>query len=262
MPHSMDTDPPPDFKAFLAIVRRLRKECPWDREQTPESMRTAFIEETYEAVDAIDRADWVSLAEELGDVLLNVVFQAVLAEEEGRFRIEDVIKQEIDKLVYRHPHVFGDEQADDAEAVLKKWESRKSRAAGRDSVLDGVPPALPALLFAERVQSKAARVGFDFRNVDDAWAKFDEEVGELRSVDPDDTLGWTEELGDVLFALVNVGRLRGHSPEMSLRAANEKFSRRFRHIESSLRDRGVSLEDVGLEEMDELWDEAKRREAP
>lgn len=257
MRQAPENEHPADFASFLLLVRRLRKECPWDREQTHESMRTAFVEEVYEAVDAIERRDWSDLALELGDVLLNVVFQAVLAEEEGRFDMDDVISQETGKLVFRHPHVFGDETAQDAEEVLRNWEHRKTQESGRASVLDGVPRSLPSLLYAERVQSKAARVGFDFPTMEEAWRKVDEETNELRATDPAETEKWTEELGDLLFSLVNIGRLTGVSPEMALRATNEKFARRFRYIETRLAEDSRTPGEASLEEMDRLWEEAK-----
>jgi len=257
MHHDPDLERAVDFNSFVAIVRRLRKECPWDREQTHESMRTAFIEEVYEAVDAIDRRDWTDLSKELGDVLLNVVFQVVLAEEEERFDISDVLRQETGKLIFRHPHVFGDETAEDAHEVLRKWEHRKSLESDRESVLDGVPRELPSLLFSERVQSKAARVGFDFPTMKEAWSKVEEEIGELRAIDPNETERWEEELGDLLFSLVNMGRLNGVSPEMALRATNEKFGRRFRYIEARLSEKGLTPREASLEEMDGLWEESK-----
>jgi len=253
-----DTPAAREFEAFLTIVRRLRKECPWDREQTHESMRSAFIEETYEAVDAIDAGDWPALAEELGDVLLNVVFQAILAEEEQRFEISEVIRRESEKLVHRHPHVFGDAVANDADEVLRQWERTKKRSSDRKSVLDGVPRHLPSLLFAERTQAKAARVGFDFPSAEDAWVKVEEEISELRRMDPSDVDGWSDELGDIFFALVNVARLNGVSAEMALRATNDKFGRRFRFVESRLETEGRSPADATLEEMDRYWEEAKR----
>ena len=260
MPDTPESEPHVDFRSFVEIVRRLRKECPWDRDQTHESMRTPFIEEVYEAVDAIDSQDWPVLAEELGDILLNVVFQAVLAEEAGRFTIADVLERETSKLVFRHPHVFGDVTADNADQVLRNWEQLKQQESDRESVLDGVPRSLPSLMFAERVQSKAARVGFDFPTQHDAWAKVTEEIEELGAIDPEQKERWSEELGDLLFAVVNIGRLNGVSPEMELRAANDKFAQRFRYIEARLRAQGRSPNDASLEEMDRYWEEAKNAE--
>lgn len=248
------------FDDFTSIIRRLRRECPWDKEQTHSSIRTALIEEAYEAVEAIDQKEMVALKHELGDVILNVVFHAVMAEETGDFTIDDVLTSETEKLIRRHPHVFGDTDVDGVESVHRNWEQIKRNEQGRSSALDGIPSALPALQFAERVQGKAARVGFDFDTPDDAWEKVREELGELEVVRNADKDELESELGDLLFAVVNYGRLRGISPEMALRATNEKFVRRFQYIESQLTNRGESIDDATLEEMDALWDEAKGRE--
>lgn len=248
------------FEEFVALVERLRRECPWDRNQTHESIRESIIEEAYEVVDAIDRADYQDLKVELGDVLLNVVFHAVMAKEADAFAIEDVLESETAKLVARHPHVFGNEEAHEQESVLKNWERIKREQEGRESVLDGIPPALPALQFAHRVQSKAARVGFDFATPDDAWSKVTEELDEIdriRDGEEDDLAG---EIGDLLFAIVNYARLRGLSAETALRRTNSKFADRFRFIERALENEGRSPDTASLEEMDSLWDEAKRRE--
>ncbi len=251
------------FDEFVSIIERLRKECPWDREQTHESIRDALIEEAYEVVEAIDREDMESLKRELGDVILNVVFHSVMAEETGDFSIDDVLASESEKLIRRHPHVFGDAEVEGAEAVQRNWEQIKRGEEGRTSAVEGIPAALPALQYAERVQGKAARVGFDFETPDEAWGKVREELGEVEQVrnvarvEHDGEL--VAELGDLLFAIVNYARLRGVSPEMALRAANAKFVRRFRYIEDQIKLRGRSIDGASLEEMDALWDEAKRR---
>lgn len=248
------------FDDFVSIIQRLRKECPWDRAQTHSSIRSALIEEAYEVVESIDLNDMEALKQELGDVILNAVFHAVMAEEAGSFTIDDVLVSESKKLVRRHPHVFGEAKVDSVEAVHRNWEQIKLTEGGRTSALDGIPSALPALQFAERVQGKAARVGFDFETPDEAWGKVREELGELEQVRNADDGALESELGDLLFALVNYGRLRGVSPEMALRATNKKFLRRFRYIESQLDSEGRSIGEATLEEMDELWDEAKRCE--
>jgi MazG family protein len=249
------------FEKFVSLVERLRRECPWDRSQTHESMRESLIEEAYEVVDAIDRSDADDLKGELGDVLLNVVFHSVLANESGSFNIDDVLESETVKLVARHPHVFGEEKAEEQETVLKNWERIKREEEGRESVLDGVPSALPALQFAQRVQSKAARVGFDFATADDAWEKVTEELHEIEQVGPTgDEEDLASEIGDLLFAVVNYARLRGISAEMVLRQTNAKFNRRFRHIEKELDRLGRSPDTSTLEEMDALWEESKRAE--
>jgi len=248
------------FDDFVSIIQRLRKECPWDRAQTHASIRSALIEEAYEVVESIDLNDMDALKQELGDVILNAVFHAVMAEEAGSFTIDDVLVSESEKLVRRHPHVFGETDVDDVEDVLRNWEQIKLTEEGRTSVLDGIPPTLPALQFAERVQGKAARVGFDFETPDEAWAKVREELGELEQVRKADDEALESELGDLLFAVVNYARLRGVSPEMALRATNKKFQRRFRYIETQLNAGGRSADEATLEEMDALWDEAKERE--
>lgn len=256
------------YADFVAIVKQLRRDCPWDREQTHDSVKHLLIEEAYEVVDAIDAGDWDELKAELGDVFLHVLFHSRIAEEAGRFTIGDVIDAEVDKLVRRHPHVFGDD-ADtdkDADAVLASWEQIKQQeraAADEDdapgSVLDGVPSQLPALLRALRVQEKAAGVGFDFPDRDDAWDKVEEELREFRQAVEEEAPASEreEEFGDVLFALVNYARFAGINPETALRATNDKFTRRFQHVEGRLHDEGRSLQDVDLDTADDLWDEAK-----
>jgi XTP/dITP diphosphohydrolase/tetrapyrrole methylase family protein/MazG family protein len=253
----------PDLYAnFVAIVRRLRRECPWDREQTHDSVKHLTIEEAYELVEAIDAGDAGEMQKELGDLFLHVLFHAHIAETAGTFDIADVMRAEMTKLVRRHPHVFGDEVVGGTGDVLRNWEAikRAERAeAGTPeaapSALDGVPDALPALLRAERVQEKAAAVGFDFPDADDAWGKVEEEAREVRQAGSADAL--EDEVGDLLFAVVNYARLRGVVPETALRRTVQKFSRRFRHVEARLADR---VGEAGLDEMDALWDEAKATE--
>lgn len=259
----------PDLWAdFVAVVRRLRRECPWDREQTHESVRHLLIEEAYEAVDAIDQADWEDLKGELGDLLLHVVFHAEIAETtHGTFELEDVIRFEMEKLVRRHPHVFGDTAVSGTGEVLQNWEKikqqeRAGRGEARRSVLDGVPRQLPALLRAQRVQEKAAGVGFDFPEAAGAWEKVEEEIRELKDlVDADAPAGEREaEFGDVLFALVNYARFAGVTPENALRATLDKFQRRFQHVERRLAEQGRTFDEADLAEMDGYWDEAKKLE--
>ncbi len=268
----------PDLWAdFVAVVRRLRRECPWDREQTHDSVKHLLIEEAYEAVDAIDEADWPELGGELGDLLLHVVFHSEIAETTtGAFTLEDVIRRETEKLVRRHPHVFasrspseiGDADEISTGEVLRNWEQIKQQErAGRDearrSALDGVPRQLPALLRAQRVQEKAAGVGFDFPEAAGAWDKVEEEVAELRAlVERGATAEEREaEFGDVLFALVNYARFSGVTPENALRRTLDTFQRRFRHIEARLAEAGRSFGDADLAEMDSYWDEAKALES-
>lgn len=251
------------YADFVGIVRQLRRDCPWDRVQTHESVKHLLIEEAYETVEAIDEQNWPELRKELGDLLLHVVFHAVMAEQGGRFTMKEVIESESEKLVRRHPHVFGDVTVDGVREVLENWEQIKLKEKGRVSTLEGVPVQLPALLRAYRMQEKAAGVGFDFPTPDGAWSKVDEELSEFRALLQ---TGASEEkkeaeLGDLLFALVNYARLTDLNPENALRRTNEKFARRFRHVEERLRDQGRSVADADLEEMDRYWDEAKEREA-
>lgn len=255
------------YADFVAIVKQLRRDCPWDREQTHESVKHLLIEEAYEVVEAIDGADWDALKKELGDVLLHVLFHSNIAEENGTFTIKDVIEAETEKLVRRHPHVFGEAAADDAASVEANWEQIKMQERdGKDeapsSVLDGVPQQLPALLRAQRMQEKAAGVGFDFPERDGAWAKVEEEIHEFHEhVEAGASDAEKEdEFGDVLFALVNYARRVGINPENALRRTNDKFVRRFRHIERRLAESDRTVADVELAEADALWDEAKELE--
>jgi MazG family protein len=255
------------YADFVAVVRRLRRDCPWDREQTHDSVKHLLIEEAYEAVAAIDEDDPDELKRELGDLLLHVVFHAEIAESGGGFTLRDVIETEMEKLVRRHPHVFGETSVTGTKEVLQNWERIKQQEKAkkgqiRKSALEGVPAQLPALLRAQRIQEKAAGVGFDFPEAGGAWAKVEEEVQELkRLVDSDVPMDQKEdEFGDVLFAIVNYARFAGITPENALRRTTDKFQRRFRHIESRLAEMGRGLHESDLEEMDWLWDEAKLAE--
>ena len=254
------------YRDFVAIVRRLRRECPWDREQTHDSVKHLTIEEAYELVEAIDAGDPAEMQKELGDLFLHVLFHAHIAETEGTFDVGDVMRAEMTKLVRRHPHVFGDEVVGGTGDVLRNWEAIKraeraeARAAGGPverppSALDGVPAALPALLQAERVQEKAAAIGFDFPTAGDAWAKVEEESAEVLAAETADRL--EAEVGDLLFAVVNYARLRGVVPETALRRTTATFSRRFRAVEAGL-DGGAAR--ATLEEMEALWQAAKQDE--
>jgi len=252
------------YADFVAIVRQLRRDCPWDREQTHASVKHLLIEEAYEVVSAIEEADWEALKRELGDLLLHVVFHSVMAEQAGHFTLKEVIETETQKLIRRHPHVFGQVQVDSVEQVLANWEQIKLQEKGSQgaSVLAGVPRHLPALLRAYRIQEKAAAVGFDFPEKEQAWAKVEEELAEFhRLVQEDAPKAKREaEFGDVLFALVNYARLVGINPENALQRTNDKFIRRFQHIETRLAEQGRTLAEADLEEMDRYWDEAKAGE--
>jgi len=257
--------PKRSFDELVALMVRLRGSngCPWDRKQSLESLKPFIVEESYEVVDAIDRKDRPALAEELGDFLLQAVFVAEIAQEEGSFDIYDVITAIHDKLVRRHPHVFGDVEAKNAEQVLVNWEKLKNeeRKAENKSVLAGVPQSLPALLKASRLTEKAARVGFDWRRAEDVFDKIDEEIGELRdAIDGKNPQNIHDEIGDLLFSIANIARKLDVSPEEALQSANRKFMRRFEVMERSVRSEGRNLDQLTLEQMDALWDEAKAAE--
>lgn len=248
------------FNEFVNIVKRLRKECPWDKAQTNESIRTNTIEEAYEVVHAIDDGDYEELKKELGDLMLHVVFHTEMAGEIAGFTIDDVIQSITDKLIRRHPHIFGDTEVRDADHVKENWEKIKM-AEGRKSVLDGLPEALPALLRAQRMQEKASKVGFDWSEKADVWHKVEEEVREFRAAEEEgDNAKIEEELGDLLFAITNYSRFAGVFAEDALRNSIHKFERRFRYVEEKLAERGKKPSDSTLEEMDEIWNEIKAKE--
>ena len=250
------------YAAFSAIVRQLRRDCPWDREQTHESVKHLLIEEAYEAVSAIDEADREGLCEELGDLLLHVAFHGAIAEGDGQFSLTDIIRQETDKLVRRHPHVFQDAQVAGADEVVRNWEQIKLAEGTKKSALEGVPRRLPALLRAHRTQQKAAGVGFDFPERSGAWEKVCEEIREFAETDaPGVPMEERErEFGDLLFALVNYARMSGLNAENALSRTNDAFVRRFRHIEERLAALGRTPVESTLSEMDALWEEAKALE--
>lgn len=253
------------FEDLVHLMTRLRgpEGCPWDRKQTLPDLKTYVIEEAYEVVDAIDRDDRHALLEEIGDFLLEAVFITEITREEGSFDIYDSITAIHDKLVRRHPHVFGDVEANDAETVLVNWEKLKQaeRQAENKSLLDGIPQSMPALLKASRLTEKAARVGFDWRRTEDVFDKIDEEVHELReAVASGDAAHVQEEIGDLLFTIANIARKVNVNAEEALQSANRKFTSRFRSMETTTRERGQNLDQLALEEMDELWDSAKLAE--
>jgi len=257
--------PTRSFEELVQLMRTLRgpEGCPWDRKQTLPSLKPFVIEESYEVVDAIDREDRVALVEELGDFLLQAVFIAELAREEGTFDIYDAITAIHDKLVRRHPHVFGDVEANDAEQVLVNWEKQKNeeRKAENKSVLAGVPQSLPALLRSSRLTEKAARVGFDWRRTEDVFEKLDEEIGELRdAIAAKDQANVEEEVGDLLFTIVNIARKLGVNAEEALQSSNRKFTRRFESMESQVRQSGRNIDQLTLDEMDHQWNDAKAHE--
>ena len=256
------------FEAFVALIARLRgpEGCPWDREQTHRSLKPMTIEEAYEVLEAIDRGDDEHLAGELGDLLLQVVFHAQIASEQERFDIAEVVERVADKMVRRHPHVFGSVPAATSGDVLRNWEAlkqaeRAEKAGEAGSLLDSVSSALPAVLEAYQMTTKASRVGFDWPGAEPVLEKIDEETAELKAaVRAGQAAAAAEEVGDLLFAAVNLARLLGEDPESNLKAANRKFRSRFRHIEERLEQRGLSPADSSLAEMEALWQEAKARE--
>ena len=257
------------LRAIMKALRTPDTGCPWDLEQDFSSIAPYTVEEAYEVADAIERGDMADLCDELGDLLLQPVYHAQMASEAGQFTFDDVVEGICTKLIRRHPHVFGDEEARTAGAVKGFWERIKAQEqadkAGADdgpqSVLDGIPVALPALARAVKLQRKAARVGFDWPDTEPVFAKIEEELGELREeIAARNTEATAEELGDLLFALANLARHLGVEPEAALQAANAKFSRRFRAVENKLHDQGRPAGDATLAEMDALWDEVKREE--
>jgi tetrapyrrole methylase family protein/MazG family protein len=263
-----------EFKRLVELVSRLRAPggCPWDREQTHETLKPMMIEEAYEAVEAIDEGNDEEFIGELGDLLLQVVFHSEIATEEDRFTVAEVISRVASKMVRRHPHVFGADKAETADDVLRSWEAIKAAelaekgkgAASGGSMLDSVSAGLPAVMEAYQMTTKVSRVGFDWPDASGVLEKLDEEVAELKQAVKRETpthQETAEEIGDVLFVLVNVGRLLGVDPESALKSSNRKFRRRFRFIEDRLRERGLEPAKSTLEEMDALWDEAKRQES-
>ena len=248
------------FGRLLDILDELRMRCPWDRKQTNESLRPNTIEETMELADAIMGEDTEKIRKELGDVLLHIVFYAKIGDEKGQFDIADVCDALCEKLIYRHPHVFGDEKADTAAQVLKNWELIKmSEKDGNKMVLSGVPRSLPSLIKAERVQEKAANVGFDWQKREEVWDKVKEEQAEVEAeLRGNDEADREKEFGDLFFSLVNAARLYGVRPDNALERTNRKFIARFNYIEEKANEQGRHINELTLAEMDELWNEAKR----
>lgn len=246
----------------IDVLDRLRKECPWDRVQTNLSLRPNTIEEVYELADALIAEDDANIRKELGDVLLHVLFYSRIGEEKGAFDIVDVCDALNAKLIYRHPHVFGEVKAEDAETVMNNWEALKLKEkGGNKTVLAGVPAALPALVKAFRIQEKAAHVGFDWENREDVWDKLLEELAEFRAeAICGDKEAMEAEMGDIFFALVNAARLYEINPENALERTNRKFISRFNHIEKRAAEEGLNLKDMTLGQMDKFWNEAKTLE--
>jgi XTP/dITP diphosphohydrolase len=249
------------FTRLLKIMDELREQCPWDKKQTLESLRHLTIEETYELSDAIIENDMPELKKELGDILLHIVFYAKIASEKNEFTITDVINSLCDKMVTRHPHIYGDVKVDNAEQVKQNWEKIKIGTEGNKSVLGGVPKGLPAMIKAERIQEKVRGVGFDWENTEQVWQKVEEEMGELKAemISKKSAEKTEEEFGDLLFALINYSRFLNISPETALEKANKKFIRRFEFIEQKINAQGKRITDSNLTEMDGFWNEAKKQ---
>ncbi|OGU54327.1 MAG: nucleoside triphosphate pyrophosphohydrolase [Ignavibacteria bacterium RBG_13_36_8] len=245
------------FQNLVEIMKKLRKECPWDAEQTNNSIKAATIEETYELVEAIDERNYEEMKCELGDLLLHIVFHSVIAEEEKRFTVNDVIDCITEKLIRRHPHIFSDLKVNGTKDIMKNWESIKL-TEGRESIVDGVPKNLPSLHRAFRIQEKVSKIGFDWDKKEDVWQKVVEEINEMHEIEKQGNNDALEmELGDVFFALINYARFLGVNPENALRKTNEKFIKRFKYIEEKLRENGKNILESNLEEMDKYWEESK-----
>ena len=247
------------FKRLLDIMDDLREKCPWDQKQTLESLRKLTIEETYELADAIVENDLEELKGEIGDIMLHMVFYSKIASEQGAFDITDALNAICDKLVHRHPHIYGDVKVANEEEVKANWEQLKLKE-GKTSVLQGVPKSLPAMVKANRIQEKARGVGFDWDNKEQVWAKVEEELGELKDeVDTKASIDRIEdELGDVLFSVINYARFIDVDPEMALERTNRKFIKRFQFLENEVKKEGKELNSMTLTEMDAIWSEAKK----
>lgn len=250
------------FGHMLDILDILRVKCPWDAKQTNESLRSNTVEEVFELVDALTSDDEKNIKKELGDIMLHVAFYSKIASEKGQFDIGDVCTALTDKLIFRHPHVFGSMKADDADTVIKNWEEIKLKEKdGNKTVLGGVPSALPALIKANRIQEKVSNVGFDWETKEQVWDKVKEEISETEAeIKAGNRDRMEAEFGDLFFALVNAACLYGVNPENALERTNRKFIRRFNYLEAKAREAGRSLHDMSLQEMDAYWEEAKKQE--
>ena len=255
----MATDSSTEFNRLLGIMDDLRSKCPWDKKQTIQSLRNLTIEETFELVDSIDDENYTNIKEELGDLLLHIVFYSKIASENNKFTIADVISSLSEKLIFRHPHIYSDTKADTEEEVKANWEKLKLKE-GKKSILQGVPKSSPAVIKALRIQDKVSQVGFDWQNKEQVWGKVEEEIGELKTeVDNNNNEKMTDEFGDVLFALINYARFINVDPEQALQQSNKKFIKRFQYIENELSSQDKSFDELNLEEMNDMWNNAKKR---
>lgn len=255
------TDTLKSFQKLIDILDELREKCPWDKKQTMESLRNLTIEETYELADSILKQDSKEIKKELGDLLLHIVFYAKIASEKNEFTLNDVIDGLCEKLIYRHPHIYADGEAANATEVEQNWEKLKLKEKdGNKSVLDGVPVAMPAMIKAQRIQDKARGVGFDWEEREQVWEKVREELAELEyEIEHDNKVKIENEFGDFMFSMINAARLFDIDPETALEKTNQKFIRRFNYLESKTITNGFELKDLSLDEMDELWNEAKSK---
>jgi len=251
------------FLELIDIVERLRASdgCPWDKEQTHDSLLPYFLEETYEVIESVESSDWKTLKEELGDVLLHILLQAQIAKESNKFDILDILNGINEKLINRHPHVFGNKNKDNISEVKKDWELQKHIEKRRKSRLDGVPKTLPSLTRAQRLQEKASLAGFDWDNIEPVWNKLYEEIEELKEANAaGEKIGIEEEVGDVLFTVVNISRFLGIPAEDMLRKSNGKFIQRFKNIEKELKLKGIPIEKATSKQMNTIWDRTKELE--
>jgi MazG family protein len=248
-----------EFERLIKIMDDLREQCPWDKKQTIETLRQLTIEETYELTDAITEGSWKDIKEELGDILLHIVFYAKIATEKKEFTLDDVINSVCEKLIFRHPHIYGDVKVEDEEEVKRNWEKLKLKE-GKKSVLGGVPKSLPAMVKAMRLQEKAKQVGFEWENKEQVWNKVEEETTELfEAITCGDANKIEDEMGDLFFSLINFARFLQVDAENALERTNKKFISRFSKMEEAAQGTGKALQDMTLEEMDAIWDKIKRQ---
>lgn len=248
------------FKRLLDIMDELREKCPWDSKQTFETLRCLTIEETFELSEAIVNKDYSDVCKELGDLMLHIVFYSKIASETNTFAIADVLNQICDKLIRRHPHIYGETKAETAEAVHENWEKIKLQREGNRSVLGGVPTSAPSVIKAYRIQEKVNGVGFDWNNVDDVWAKLQEELAELKAEVDQKSDRMEDEFGDVMFSLINYARHLKVNPDDALEKTNKKFVKRFQNLENQAKENGQKLTDLTLEQMEAYWQKAKSEE--